>query len=163
MIQSAINRVAMEIEANPDDGIVLTDVGRHLPKKNGKRINYSTVWRWVTKGYAPATAGIVLATTLIGRCRYTSRQALRRFNRARNALDSHRQIIARNLRTAPANTTAKRYLAKEGFFPKHSAVSRQPSATESRTLNAEGSKQTKGLGHGQGTDARPGRLQSAVG
>lgn len=144
MIAGAIDRVAAEIEANSDDGIVLTDVARHLPKKNGKRTNYSTIWRWATKGYSPGKVGIILETTLIGRCRYTSRQALRRFNRARNAIAAVRPIIADNLRLIPTtNTAAKRYLEKEGFGINHCG------------------KKQKGLGHGHGTDT--GRTRSAAG
>ena len=137
--QLAISRVAVEIEADPACGIVLTDVASHLPRRNGKKINYSTIWRWAMHGYA----GIVLETTLIGRCRYTSRQALRRFNRIRNAHAAAGPIIAANLRLAcgpKTNTAAKRYLAKEGFLitPK-----------------------SKGLGHGYGTDT--GRMRTATG
>ena len=137
------NRVAIEIEANPDDGIVLKDVAGHLPRRGGKKINYSTIWRWATHG----CTGIVLETTLIGHCRYTSRQALRRFNRIRNAMISMRPIIAENLRRVPAtNAEAKRYLAKEGFL---------------KTPKTSKTSKSKGIEHGHGTES--GRLQQAVG
>ena len=140
-----VNRVAAEIEYDPLCGIAIQDVPDKLPRRNGKKVNFSTVWRWAMKGYSPRGARIVLETTLIGRCRYTSRQALRRFNRRRNALDQARPMIAANLRLAcgpKTNTAAKRYLEKEGF---------------SITPKSKGLEH----GHGHGTDA--GRMRTAVG
>ncbi|MCK4624356.1 MAG: DUF1580 domain-containing protein [Phycisphaerae bacterium] len=116
----------MEIEADPDCGIAIKDVPDKLPRRNGKKVNFSTVWRWATKGYSPKNVRIFLETTLIGRCRYTSRQALRRFNRRRNALDQARPIIVENLRRAcgrKTNTAAKRFLKREGFLNGSLAVS----------------------------------------
>jgi hypothetical protein len=44
-------------------------------RRPGKRINVSTVWRWVMHG----CRGIRLETLIVGGGRYTSRQAVQRF------------------------------------------------------------------------------------
>ncbi len=55
--------------------ITLAQVPNYIPKRNGRKIHYSTVFRWVTKG----ARGRVLKSTLVGGIRYTSVEALERF------------------------------------------------------------------------------------
>ena len=63
------------IELENETLITLRDVPVHLPKRKGKKVHYSTVWRWVKKG----ARGRVLESVLIGGVRYTSVAALDRF------------------------------------------------------------------------------------
>ena len=55
--------------------IALSDVPKHLPRRNGKKVHYSTVYRWVTKG----ARGRILESKLVGGIRYTTLAALNRF------------------------------------------------------------------------------------
>jgi hypothetical protein len=55
--------------------ISLKEAPKHLPKRNGKRTHYSTVFRWATKG----ARGRRLESVFIGGVRYTSIEALNRF------------------------------------------------------------------------------------
>lgn len=55
--------------------ISLKEAPKHLPKRNGKRAHYSTIFRWANKG----ARGRVLESILVGGVRYTSVEALRRF------------------------------------------------------------------------------------
>jgi hypothetical protein len=66
-----------------EDLISLKDVPKHLPKRNGKRMHYSTVFRWATKG----ARGRRLESILIGGMRYTSRAALSRFTSSATMVD----------------------------------------------------------------------------
>ncbi len=63
--------------------IPLKEAAQHLPRRNGKRTHYSTVFRWATKG----ARGRKLDTVLIGGMRYTSMEALHRFTTATTAVD----------------------------------------------------------------------------
>lgn len=54
------------------DLIPLREVPRILPRRNGKRVHLTTVWRWTTKG----VGGIILPVIHIGRTPFTSRRAL---------------------------------------------------------------------------------------
>lgn len=47
----------------------------HLPKRNGKKTHYATVFRWAQKG----ARGRILESTLIGGVRFTTVEALHRF------------------------------------------------------------------------------------
>lgn len=55
--------------------VALTDVPGMLPKRNGKKVHHSTIYRWTTKG----ARGRVLDSQLIGGVRYTTVAALNRF------------------------------------------------------------------------------------
>ena len=55
--------------------IALREVPLLLPRRRGKKVHYSTVFRWATKG----AHGRVLESKLIGGVRYTTRGALNRF------------------------------------------------------------------------------------
>lgn len=63
------------IDLNSDTPIALSEVPQHLPKRNGKKVHYSTVYRWATKG----ARGRILETQLVGGIRYTTISALHRF------------------------------------------------------------------------------------
>lgn len=53
----------------------LTELPDHLPKRRGKKINISTIYRWAQRG----CRGKRLETCTIGGIRYTSFEALNRF------------------------------------------------------------------------------------
>lgn len=63
--------------------VSLKDATKHLPKRNGKRTHYSTLFRWATKG----TRGRKLESVLIGGVRYTSLEALDRFSTPSTMVD----------------------------------------------------------------------------
>jgi hypothetical protein len=63
------------IDIQNDFPIALSDVPELLPRRRGKKIHHSTVYRWVTKG----ARGRVLDAQLIGGVLYTSVVALNRF------------------------------------------------------------------------------------
>jgi Protein of unknown function (DUF1580) len=58
-----------------ETAIALSDVALYLPKRRGRKIHYSTIFRWVTKG----ARGRVLNSLLIGGIRYTTIEELGRF------------------------------------------------------------------------------------
>lgn len=68
-------RERIDLTAESDSLIALTDVPRHLPARNGKRVHYSTVFRWATKG----ARGRLLESVMIGGVRFTTTHALNRF------------------------------------------------------------------------------------
>lgn len=55
--------------------ITLQEVVNYLPRRRGRKIHYSTVFRWVTKG----ARGRVLRSILVGGVRFTSVEALEQF------------------------------------------------------------------------------------
>ncbi len=64
-----------QIDLRNETVIALSEVPNHLPKRNGKKTHYATVYRWALKG----ARGRILESTLIGGVRYTSLEALQRF------------------------------------------------------------------------------------
>lgn len=81
-------------------GIPLREVPNHLPQRRGKKIHYSTVYRWAMKG----TRGRKLESTMIGGIRYTTMEALERF-----FADSPERIDSRN------GTAIDDFLRSEGL------------------------------------------------
>ena len=65
------------INATTDRLITLTEAAKICPKVNGKRLSTVTMWRWTMKG----VAGVRLEHTRIGRCVFTTEEALNRFCR----------------------------------------------------------------------------------
>ncbi len=63
--------------------LVFSEVPKRLPKRHGKKVHYSTVYRWATKG----VRGRVLETVRVGGVRYTSIEALERFLTAQTPTD----------------------------------------------------------------------------
>jgi hypothetical protein len=54
----------------------LTEAVKYLPKRNGKKVHYSTLYRWATKG----ARGRILETMRVGGIRYTTLAALKSFS-----------------------------------------------------------------------------------
>lgn len=70
--------------------LVFSDVPKRLPKRNGKKVHYSTVYRWATKG----VRGRILETVRVGGVRYTSVEALERFLSAPTPADPAEPNVA---------------------------------------------------------------------
>jgi len=68
------------IDIDTEDLVLLKDLAGHLPKRAGKPVAISTLWRWSTTG----VKGIQLETILVGGQRYSSLEAFRRFVAAGN-------------------------------------------------------------------------------
>ena len=76
------------IDIKRETAITLAEVADHVPRRNGRKVHYSTVYRWVTKG----TKGRRLESILVGGVRYTTVEALGRFlNAATKAAPSPSQ------------------------------------------------------------------------
>lgn len=58
--------------------IPFRDIPSHLPKRDGKKINSSTIYRWTIRGLE----GHRLESVYVGGMRYTSAEALQRFDAA---------------------------------------------------------------------------------
>jgi hypothetical protein len=65
----------MAIDIYNEELLTLSKIPADLERRTGKRLNLSTVYRWINRGIA----GIQLETILVGGNRYTSVQALNRF------------------------------------------------------------------------------------
>ena len=65
----------MAIELSAETAITIAEVPLHIPKRHGRKVHYSTVYRWMTKG----VRGRKLESLLIGGVRYTTIEALARF------------------------------------------------------------------------------------
>ena len=65
----------MSLDFRREQAIPLADVPRYVPKRRGKKVHYSTVYRWATKG----ARGRKLETILSGGLRYTTIEAVQRF------------------------------------------------------------------------------------
>ena len=65
----------MTIELSTETAITIAEVPLHIPKRHGRKVHYSTVYRWMTKG----VRGRKLESLLIGGVRYTTIEALARF------------------------------------------------------------------------------------
>lgn len=89
--------------------IPLADVPKlpWLPKRNGKRLHKSTVFRWAQRG----VGGIKLKTTRIGGARCTTEAALREFFAGLDDED-HEPLIAMRNR---AHDEAVEYLRERGL------------------------------------------------
>lgn len=69
------------IDLKNESAITLAEVSQHVPRRRGRKIHYSTVYRWVTKG----AKGRRLESILVGGVRYTTLEALGRFLNAKTA------------------------------------------------------------------------------
>lgn len=65
----------MALDFAKEQAITLSEVPRYVPKRRGKKVHYSTVYRWATKG----ARGRVLATAMSGGIRYTTVEEVARF------------------------------------------------------------------------------------
>ena len=61
----------------PGHAVTLKDACKYLPRRNGKKVHYATVYRWATKG----ARGRVLETTMGGGVRNTTMEAIARFTK----------------------------------------------------------------------------------
>jgi len=65
----------MTIDFDKERPLTLAEVPRYVPKRGGKKVHYSTVYRWTTKG----ARGRILESVMVGGIRYTTIEAVRRF------------------------------------------------------------------------------------
>lgn len=65
----------MSINLRAEHAIALTEVPNRIPKRRGKKVHYSTVFRWTSRG----ARGRLLESFMIGGVRYTTVEALARF------------------------------------------------------------------------------------
>jgi hypothetical protein len=63
------------IEIDKENLVLLSEVPRILPKRNGKAVHLSACYRWMKSGLS----GVRLETVIVGGQRFTSREALNRF------------------------------------------------------------------------------------
>lgn len=102
----------MPIDRNSEELIPLTKVPSHMPA-SGRKIGMGAVYRWTKKG----VAGVKLETTYWGGTRYTSREALDRFNDAVTAAmtsSSHNETRSGKSASKQASARARRALEKGG-------------------------------------------------
>jgi hypothetical protein len=80
----------MNIDFDREQPITLAQVPSYVPKREGKKVHYSTVYRWTTKG----ARGRVLESVMVGGIRYTTIEAVGRFLTAkpRNANSMHSRL-----------------------------------------------------------------------
>jgi hypothetical protein len=67
--------MVMQSDLRQETLITLSAVAEHLPARHGRKIHYSTIFRWATKG----VSGRVLPSVKIGGIRYTTVEALSHF------------------------------------------------------------------------------------
>lgn len=67
-------RITM-MEFSNETPVTLAEVPLHVPKRHGRKVHYSTVYRWVTKG----ARGRRLESLFVGGVRYTTVEAIKRF------------------------------------------------------------------------------------
>lgn len=72
--------MTFNFDFNRETPILLAEVPNYIPKRNGRKTHYSTIFRWTTKG----ARGRILQSTLVGGIRYTTVEAVRRFLDARS-------------------------------------------------------------------------------
>jgi len=75
------NHTVSAIDIATEELIPVRDVPSRLPAKNGKRVHFSAVYRWMKRG----VGGVRLEYVSIGGTRYTSVEALQRFADRRGA------------------------------------------------------------------------------
>lgn len=79
------------IDIATEDLVPLKDLPKSLPKRNGRPVAITTVWRWATAGLK----GVRLETILIGGQRFSSLAAFHRFVAAGNRGEVARPDVAR--------------------------------------------------------------------
>lgn len=63
------------IDLSPTSLVPLREVPDLLPRRRGRKVHHSTVYRWAARG----VRGVRLETTCLGGVLYTSQEALERF------------------------------------------------------------------------------------
>ena len=62
-------------DIHADSAVPFSEVPDLIPKRRGKKVHYSTIYRWATKG----VRGRVLPSRLVGGIRYTTVADLKEF------------------------------------------------------------------------------------
>lgn len=105
----------MSIDIANEQLLTLKDASSKLPRKNGKKIHHSTIFRWAQRG----RRGIRLETIRLGRTIWTSLEALQRFAdrlteiESPNHLQQYANVSTRNLTKQHKLSTAR--LQRAGF------------------------------------------------
>lgn len=69
----------MQTNDDISKAISLCEASRYFPMRNGRRVHYSTIHRWMTRG----VKGNRLESFKVGGVRYTTLEAIRRFTQAK--------------------------------------------------------------------------------
>lgn len=106
----------MSIDITNDTLLSPAEVCEILPRRGGKKVHRSTVWRWCTIG----CDGIRLAHVRLGRNVYTTAEALNAFAEGTSKRAPHGEIKGPSKIHPPklnsaSVETAKRKLAKDGI------------------------------------------------
>ena len=101
----------MMINPQVEGLVLLSHVPNILPKRRGRKINLSTVYRWKNRGLD----GVRLETCYRAGRQYTSVEALRRFDEAVTAARNGPQRLQANtsVQRSKAHATAKAKLTRE--------------------------------------------------
>ena len=96
------------------DAIPINEVPRRLPRRGGKKVHISTVWRWVNRG----VRGVKLESLTIGGRRYVRPEALEVFlealNRPQTAAPQPQQPTQRRREAERAAREVARILGERG-------------------------------------------------
>jgi transposase len=68
-------KVVVMIDINAEQLVPLREVPQFLPRRAGRKVHISTVYRWTQRG----VRGIQLESVRVGGSTYTSREAMQRF------------------------------------------------------------------------------------
>ena len=88
----------MNLDFQQEQPITIADVANHVPRRNDKKVHYSTVFRWATKG----ARGRILESSMVGGIRYTTVEAGKRFmaadptSRKQMSIDAINEALARD-------------------------------------------------------------------
>jgi len=91
--------------------IPIDELPKKLPRRNGKQVHRSTIYRWIDRGIK----GVVLRSELIGGLRYTRIEWLQEFVEARNRRQSTAPTKEEEHKAHMRQVAANAYLASEGF------------------------------------------------
>ncbi len=94
----------MRIDLQHERTITLAEVPQHVPSRGAKKVHYSTIYRWVTKG----ARGQVLESVMVGGIRYTTVEAVQRFLSARPT------TISENLASTNWHHAIEEELSRDG-------------------------------------------------
>jgi len=97
------------LDVTKETAITLAEVPNHIPKRNGKKAHYSTVYRWVTQG----TKGRCLESVLVGGARFTTVEAVQRFL---NVLLTHSDSPAKVSHSVNEVDEVNRALERDGYL-----------------------------------------------
>lgn len=74
---------------NNEQAIPITDVSNYVPVRQGKRVHYSTIYRWMTKG----VRGRKLESFMVGGMRFTTVEAISLFLNSKVAEERSHQVV----------------------------------------------------------------------